>query len=58
MGGLAVDISDIHDNVSRATLTPTAVLSFAEKGHFIEISDQDIQDKSKADVLAKSLVVL
>ena len=53
-----VDVSDIHDNVTRATLTPAGVLSLAEEGHFIDISDQDIQDKSKADILAKSLVIL
>lgn len=53
-----VDVSDIHDNVTRATLTPAGMLSLAEEGHFIDISDQDIQDKSKADVLAKSLTVL
>ena len=58
MGGFVVDISDIHDNVTRATLTPAGVLSLAEEGHFIDISDQDIQDKSKADILAKSLVIL
>ena len=53
-----VDITDIHDNVTRATLIPASVLSLAEEGHFIDISDQDIQDKSKADILAKSLVIL
>ncbi len=58
MGGLAVDISDIHDTASRATLTPSSLLCLADDGNFIELSDEEIRDKSKADFVAKALVML
>lgn len=58
MGGLAVDVSDIHNNLSTVVLTPRAVIMLARRGHFIMIPDGDIRDKSKADVLAKGLVIL
>ncbi len=41
MGGLAVDIGDIHDTVSRATLTPFSLLRLAGNGIFIELSNGD-----------------
>lgn len=58
MGGLVVDVSDMHDKLSRLTLTPTGVLHLARLGLFEHISDNDIGDKSKADWLAKGLVIL
>ena len=58
MGGLAVDVSDIDDRLHSVTLTPAGLKLLAERGHFIEVSDGDIRDKSKADILAKCLVIL
>lgn len=58
MGGFAVDVSDIHDHLARATLTHAGILFLAEKGHFFDVSDDDIRDKSKADYLAKGLVIV
>ena len=58
MGGLAVNVSDIDDRLHSVTLTPAGLILLAERGHFVEISDADIRDKSKADVFAKCLVIL
>ena len=58
MGGLAVDVSDIDDRLHSLTLTPSGLELLAERGHFIEVSDDDIRDKSKADIFAKCLVIL
>ncbi|KAL8723391.1 MAG: hypothetical protein Q9225_000307 [Loekoesia sp. 1 TL-2023] len=58
MGGLAVNVSPIHDRLQTVLLTPNGVLHLARKGHFIHVSDKDIKDKSKANVLAKALVLL
>ena len=58
MGGLAVDVSDIDDRLHTVTLTPAALRLLAERGHFLEVSDGDIRDKSKADIFAKCLVIL
>ncbi|KAK0515583.1 hypothetical protein JMJ35_001617 [Cladonia borealis] len=58
MGGLAVDVSDIDDQLRSVTLTPAGLKLLAERGHFIEVSDDDIRDKSKADIFAKCLVIL
>ena len=58
MGGIAVDVNEMHDRISNLTLTPAGIIYLAKQGHFIDIPDQEIYDKSKADVLAKSLVIL
>lgn len=58
MGGLAVDVSDIDDRLHSVTLTPAGLKILAKRGHFIEVSDSDIRDKSKADIFAKCLVIL
>ena len=58
MGGLAVEVSDIDDRLHSLTLTPSGLLFLAKRGHFIEVSDGDIRDKSKADIFAKGLVIL
>ena len=58
MGGLAVDVSDIDDRLHSVTLTPDGLKYLAKRGHFIEVSDGDIRDKSKADIFAKCLVIL
>ncbi|KAK4940505.1 hypothetical protein LTR10_019379 [Elasticomyces elasticus] len=60
MGGLVVDVGDVYDNVPWATLTPAGVLHFATKIGWerFSVGDQTIRDKSKADILAKVLVIL
>jgi hypothetical protein len=56
MGGLVVDVSDMHHRYKFLTLSPEAVIRLAEQGHFFAMSERAIKDKSKADVLAKGLV--
>jgi hypothetical protein len=73
MGGLEVSVKDIvgsdgresWDSYSRGTiqsgrlrLTPNGVLQLASLGHLIHIPRSRIDDKSKADVLQKCLVVM
>lgn len=58
MGGFVVDVSDMHDKLTRLTVTPAGMLHLARLGLFERISDNDIGDKSKADWLAKGLVIL
>ena len=58
MGGLAVDVSDIDDRLHCVTLTRAGLGLLAERGHFFEVSDDDIRDKSKADIFAKCLVIV
>ncbi|KAL9608910.1 MAG: hypothetical protein Q9167_006279 [Letrouitia subvulpina] len=58
MGGFAVDVSDMHDKLSTITLTVPGILHLAQKGVVFEVSDAEIKDKSKADLLAKGLVVI
>lgn len=56
MGGFTVDISHLHDTLSRATITTKGILFLARHGHFLTITEESIRDKSKADTLAKGLV--
>ena len=58
MGGLAVNVSHLHDRIRKLILTPNGVLHLAQKGHFLEISEKDVKDKSKASWFTKALVVL
>ncbi|KAI0865997.1 hypothetical protein F4860DRAFT_500053 [Xylaria cubensis] len=58
MGGLTVDVTPIHSTVSHMTITPTGLVLLAEHNHFIEVPKGTINDKSKADGLAKALVCL
>lgn len=60
MGGLVVDVSDVYDNVSYMTLTPAKVLDLAKTNSWEKfyVPDETIRDKSKADNLAKMLVIL
>ncbi|KAL8990945.1 MAG: hypothetical protein Q9169_007990 [Polycauliona sp. 2 TL-2023] len=58
MGGLTVDVSHIHDQSDRLLITPSGLIHLAKKGYFFHISDADIEDKSKANILAKGLVLL
>ncbi|KAL8973539.1 MAG: hypothetical protein Q9197_002226 [Variospora fuerteventurae] len=56
MGGFVIDVSHLHNSLSRLTITPKGVAFLAKHGHFVKIPDSTIQDKSKADTLAKVLV--
>ncbi|KAI4129987.1 MAG: hypothetical protein LQ341_006513, partial [Variospora aurantia] len=56
MGGFVIDVSHLHNSLSRLTITPKGVAFLAKHGHFVKIPDSTIQDKSKADILAKVLV--
>ncbi|KAI9881126.1 MAG: hypothetical protein M1830_008284 [Pleopsidium flavum] len=56
MGGFIVDVSHLHNTLSRLTISPKGVAFLAKHGHFVKISDATIRDKSKADMLAKALV--
>ena len=56
MGGFVIDVSHLHNNLSRVTISPKGVAFLAKHGHALKISDSTIGDKSKADILAKTLV--
>ncbi|TAQ90572.1 hypothetical protein B7494_g1095 [Chlorociboria aeruginascens] len=58
MGGFVIDVEDLDNNMKTVTLTPRGLLFLAKSGHFCHVRRTDIQDKSKADVLAKSLACL
>lgn len=58
MGGLAVNVVHLHDYLQDVVLTPNGILELARKGHFFHVSDAYINDKSKANLLAKGLVLL
>lgn len=58
MGGLTVDVAHLHNRLQHVILTPDGVLELARKGQFFTISDAQINDKSKANLLAKGLVLL
>lgn len=56
MGGITVSTAAIHEHISKITLTRQGVASLATHGHFVEISDEEIVDRSKANPIAKALV--
>lgn len=58
MGGFAVDVENMHNVATRVTITHSGVLSLAKNGHFCRVNRSRIQDKSKADILAKGLVCI
>jgi len=57
MGGFTVDLSPIHDSMGITTLTPSAVIQFAELGLFLSMPETNILDKSKTDYLGKGLAI-
>ena len=57
MGGFVLDVSPLHDYHGTMTLTHHAVLELAKDGLFLPMKKQSIRDKSKADFLAKGLVL-
>lgn len=58
MGGFVIDVSHLHNSLSRLTISPKGIAFLAEHGHFVKIPDSTIRDKSKADTLAKGLVLI
>lgn len=56
MGGFIVDVSHLHNTLSRLTISTKGLAFLAKHGHFVNIPDAAIRDKSKADWLAKALV--
>ena len=58
MGGFIVDVSHLHSDYSRLTISPKGVAFLAKYGHVLKIPEDTIRDKSKADMLAKTLVVI
>jgi len=68
MGGFQVSIEDIYPSEravatwlavpKRVALSTDGILQLAELGHFVTISEEEIRDKSKANVLQKILVVM
>ena len=58
MGGFRLSTEEFHDDHDSLTLTPDGVLRLAQAGHVPKLSTADINDRSKADVLAKSLALL
>ena len=58
MGGFVVDVSAIHNTLSRLTISAKGLAFLAKHGYFVKISDAAIRDKSKADMLVKSLVCI
>ena len=58
MGGFIVDVSSLHNTLSRLTISAKGLAFLAKHGHFVKMSDASIRDKSKADMLVKSLVCI
>lgn len=56
MGGFVYDVENLTNSFSLMTLTPRGIIALARQGQFVDISTQDITDKSKADFFTKSLV--
>lgn len=56
MGGFVVDVSSLHDSLSRLTISPKGVVFLAQHGHLLHVREMAITDKSKADLLTKSFV--
>jgi len=58
MGGFAFDSSSIPTKYSRLIPTASGVFALAERSHILRTSKDLIEDKSKADFLAKDLSLL
>jgi hypothetical protein len=58
MGGFGVEIGQFHNALTHGTITTNGLLFLADQGYFFELSTETIVDKSKANLLAKSLVCL
>ncbi|KAL9074580.1 MAG: hypothetical protein Q9161_002172 [Pseudevernia consocians] len=58
MGGFIVDVSHLYNTLSRLTISTKGMAFLAKHGHFVNIPEDAIRDKSKADTLAKALVCI
>jgi hypothetical protein len=58
MGGFAAEVDDLHYLLTRVTINVDGILCLAKYGHFCRVKRSHIADKSKADILAKSLVCI
>lgn len=58
MGGFVADVEDIHNVLTRVTISVHGILYLAKHGHFCQVKRSHIADKSKADILAKGLVCI
>jgi hypothetical protein len=58
MGGFALRVDHLHNTLERVTITPQGMLLLASRGHFVCPDTDAINDKSKANLLAKGLAVL
>ncbi|KAJ9615135.1 hypothetical protein H2200_001209 [Cladophialophora chaetospira] len=56
MGGLRVPTPALEEKESLISLTPGAIKALAYTGRFLPVDDKDVQDRSKADGLAKLLI--
>jgi hypothetical protein len=58
MGGFALRVDHLHNVLERVTITPQGMLLLASQGYFVRPDIDGINDKSKANLLAKGLAVL
>lgn len=58
MGGFIIEVSHLHNTLSRLTISTKGLAFLAKHAHFVNIPDAAIRDKSKADWLAKALVCI
>ena len=58
MGGIVVNVKDIHHTFAQLTLTHDGVLVLARHGQFMRIPNETIEDKSKSNLLGKILVTI
>ena len=56
MGGITVSTAHIHPTQSSLTLTREGVKLLARNGHFLEIPDDVIAGRSKANSIGKALI--
>ena len=58
MGGFVVDIRDISDQKENVTITSSGVEFLAEQGHFLDMPEKRIADRSKMNAFAKAGVCI
>ena len=58
MGGFNYILDDLATSNPHMTLTPNGVIALAGQGYFVDIGQRNIEDKSKANILTKSLICI
>jgi len=58
MGGFVTDVRHLHDGMTRVTIIAPGIIALARHNHFFNISSNSINDRSKADILGKALVIV